>query len=128
MRRRVAEAMAAASGVELGKCLPWADPAIRAMREPLPKMVEAGMRCRQDGQEVSRETAIAVWHAMVDAAADTDQDDLRALIVEAHHCPIITINELNFLDSLREQVVISDEQWAAARRIEAKVRGAKPEL
>ena len=128
MRRRVAEAVAAASGVELGRCLRWADPAIRAMREPLPKMVEAGMRCRRDGQEIPREAVIAIWHAMIDAAADTDQDDLRALIVEARHCPIITISELNFLDSLREQVVISDEQWAAARQIEAKVREAKPAL
>lgn len=128
MRRRVAEAVAAASGVKLGKCLPWAEPAIRAMREPLPNMVEAGMRCRHDGHGVPRETVIAIWHAMIDAATDTDQDDLRALIVEAHHCPIITISELNFLDSLREEPVISDEQWASARQIEAKIRKAKPTL
>jgi hypothetical protein len=126
MRRCVAEAISAASGIELGKCMPWADPAIRAMREPLPNMVEAGMHCRHDGQEVPRETVLAIWHAMIDAAADTDHDDLRAIIVEARHCPIITISELNFLDSLREQVVISAEQWAAARQIEAKVREAKP--
>ncbi len=84
------------------------------------------MRCRHDGQEVPREAVIAIWHAMIDAAADTDHDDLRAIILEARHCPIITISELNFLDSLRGQVVISDEQWATARQIEAKVRGIKP--
>ena len=72
MRRRVAEAMAAASGIELGRCLPWVDPAIRAMCEPLSKMIEAGMRCRCDGQGISLEAVIAIWHAMINAAADTD--------------------------------------------------------
>jgi hypothetical protein len=67
------------------------------------------MRCRCDGQGISLEAVIAIWHPMINAAADTDQDDLRALIVEARHCPLITISELNFLDSLRGQGMISDE-------------------